>query len=62
MGKPGWSNVQSLLTEFIGYQRERGELKHLSTRRSRKKLSIFLVVASERERAQTEDYGLRGCG
>ena len=34
-------------------RRERGELKHLSTHRKRKKKSISKVVASEIERAQT---------
>ena len=36
MGKPGWSNVQSSINEFIVYGGELGELKHLSTRRKRK--------------------------
>ena len=36
------------------YWSKRGELKHLSTPRKRKKLSIPLVVAIERGRAQTD--------
>ena len=32
---------------------ERGELKHLSTRRKREQIVISQVVASEREEAQT---------
>ena len=40
-------------TESIGIRREPGELKHLSSRRKRKKTSISKVAASEMERAQT---------
>ena len=35
MGKPGGSYIPSFVTEFIGNKSERGELKHLSTRRNR---------------------------
>ena len=35
MGKPGRIHILSLCTEYIGTQSERGELKHLSTCRSR---------------------------
>jgi len=38
MGEPNWSNVQLLLAEHIGQQRQPGELKHLSTLRKRKKI------------------------
>ena len=48
MGKPGTSDVVSPGTEYIGVGRERGEVKHLSTRRKRKQHVIPLVVASER--------------
>ena len=41
----------SLYTEFIGIQREPGELKHLSTRRKKKENSISKVAASEMEGA-----------
>ena len=51
---------QSLCTESIGVQREPGELKHLSSRRRRKKRSISKVAASEMERAQTGVRALRG--
>ena len=44
---------QSPCTESIGVRREPGELKHLSSRRRRKKTSISKVAASEMERAQT---------
>ena len=48
MGQPG--GLEARHTEQVG---ERGELKHLSTRRKRKKTSIAVVVASEPARAQT---------
>ena len=44
---------QSLYGESIAIQREPGELKHLSSRRKRKKTSIPEVAASEPGRAQT---------
>ena len=40
--------------QSLHMQSKRGELKHLSTPRKRKKLSIPLVVAIERGRAQTD--------
>ena len=48
MGKPGTSDVVSPGTEYIGVGGERGEVKHLSTRRKRKQIVIPLVLASER--------------
>src|ERR1700751_2393364 len=48
MGKPGTSDVVSLTGECIAGEGERGEVKHLSTRRRRKQIVIPLVVASER--------------
>ena len=48
MGKPGTSDVVSPASECIGGGGERGEVKHLSTRRRRKQRVIPLVVASER--------------
>lgn len=48
MGKPGTSDVVSPNAECIGVGGERGEVKHLSTRRKRKQRVIPLVVASER--------------
>lgn len=36
MGKPGTSDVVSPGAEYIGVWGERGEVKHLSTRRKRK--------------------------
>ena len=47
-------------TESIGIRREPGELKHLSSRRKRKKTSISKVAASEMERAQTDMRAYRG--
>ena len=47
-------------TESIGIRREPGELKHLSSRRKRKKTSISKVAASEMERAQTDVRAHRG--
>ena len=41
-GETQLSNPQLLHTEYIGMQREPGELKHLSTRRKRKKIFDFL--------------------
>ena len=42
MGEPTSSNVEVSILEHIGYGREPGELKHLSTRRKRKKTIDFL--------------------
>ena len=47
-------------TESIGIRREPGELKHLSSRRKRKKRSIPKVAASEIGRAQTGMRAFRG--
>ena len=38
MGKPGRGHALSTCAEYIGVGGERGELKHLSTCRKRKKL------------------------
>ena len=42
MGEPNISNVMLSILESIEYGREPGELKHLSTRRKRKKTIDFL--------------------
>ena len=47
-----------LIHEYIVYEREPGELKHLSSRRKRKQHVISKVAASEMERGQT---GVRAC-
>ena len=48
IGKPSASNIAELQTEYIGLQSKLRELKHLSTWRKKKKLSIPPVVASEK--------------
>ena len=47
-------------TKSIGIRGEPGELKHLSSRRKRKKNSMSLVAASERDRAHTVMRAWRG--
>ena len=59
-GETRLSKPQSPYTESIGIRREPGELKHLSSRRKRKKTSISKVAASEMERAQTVVHAQRG--
>ena len=59
-GETHMSKPHVLHTEFIGMQREPGELKHLSSRRKRKKRSIPKVAASEIGRAQTGMRAFRG--
>ena len=49
MGKPSRGYVRLPASEFIGCRRERGEVKHLSTRRKRKQLSDS-VSSGERKR------------
>ena len=49
MGKPGTSDVVSPNAECIGVGGERGEVKHLSTRRKRKQVSDS-VSSGERTR------------
>ena len=46
MGKPTWANPQVSVTESIGYGREPGELKHLSSPRKRD----YSVSSGERTR------------
>ena len=52
-GETWQDKLLSTCTESIGAGWEPPELKHLSRERKRKKHSISLVAASERERAQT---------
>ena len=59
-GETQLSNPQLLHGEYIAMQGEPGELKHLSTRRKRKKQSIPKVAASEMGRAQTGVRAHRG--
>lgn len=51
MGEPAPQKSGALLSEFIGRERQLGEVKHLSTPRKRNQTEIPLVVASERGRA-----------
>ena len=59
-GETRQEGLLPLISESIAYKREPGELKHLSTRRKRKKTSISIVAASEKERAQTGMRAFRG--
>ena len=59
-GETRQEELLSSITESIGYGREPGELKHLSSRRKRKQHVISKVAASEIERAQTGVRALRG--
>ena len=52
-GETHMERLHVSMTESIGHGGEPGELKHLSSRRKRKKHSISRVAASEMERAQT---------
>ena len=52
-GETRLDRLQSSIRQSITYGREPGELKHLSSRRKRKKKSISKVAASEMERGQT---------
>ena len=52
-GETHMERLHVSMTESIGHGGEPGELKHLSSRRKRKKHSISIVAASEMERAQT---------
>ena len=61
-GETQLRNPQLLHGEYIAMQGEPGELKHLSTRRKRKKQSIPKVAASEMGRAQTGVRAHRGLG
>ena len=55
MGKPGTSDVVSPTPEYIGCGGERGEVKHLSTRRKRKQVSDS-VSSGERKRRMAKPY------
>ena len=59
-GETYMSNPHVTYDESIVIRREPGELKHLSSRRKRKKTSISKVAASEMERAQTDMRACRG--
>ena len=52
--------LQLLYTESIGIQREPGELKHLSTRRKRKK--IFDFLSSGERKGKSLNHGSNTVG
>ena len=54
MGKPGWSNVQSSMTESIGHEKGTRGTETSKYPEEKKETSISLVAASEEERGQTE--------
>ena len=62
MGQPGWSNVQSSVTESIGYRSETQGSETSQYLQEKKSTEIPQVVASERGRGQTGGFILRGCG
>ena len=53
MGKPGWSNVQSSISEFIAYRRGTRGTETSKYPKEEKTKVISRVVASEMEIAQT---------
>ena len=62
MGQPGWSNVQSSVTESIGYGSETQGSETSQYLQEKKSTEIPQVVASERGRGQTGRFTDRGCG
>ena len=60
MGKPGWSNVQSSIAEYIGYRKGTRGTETSKYPKEEKTKVIFQVAASERERAQTCVLGQGG--
>ena len=57
MGQPGRSYILSFITEYIGNESERGELKHLSTYRNRNQFRDS-VSSGERKRKSPNHTGL----
>jgi hypothetical protein len=54
MGKPGWGNAQSPITEYIGDVEQTRGTETSQYLEEEKEISMPLVAASERGRAQTE--------
>ena len=54
MGKPGWVNTQSLLSESIGQVEGTRGTETSKYPEEKKEKSILLVAASEEGRGQTE--------
>lgn len=59
-GETQLEKLQLLYTESIGIQREPGELKHLSTRRKRKK--IFDFLSSGERKGKSLNHGSNTVG
>ena len=59
-GETQLDKLQLLYTESIGMQREPGELKHLSTRRKRKK--IFDFLSSGERKGKSLNHGSNTVG
>jgi hypothetical protein len=57
MGQPGRVYTLSFITQYIGNESERGELKHLSTRRNRNQFRDS-VSSGERTRNSPNHAGL----
>ena len=51
MGKPGWSNVQSSVTEYIGYRSDTQGSETSQYLKEKKSTEIPQVVANERGEA-----------
>ena len=60
MGQPGWSNVQSSVTESIGYRSETQGSETSQYLQEKKSTEIPQVVASERGGGQTGGFIHRG--
>ena len=62
MGKPGGSHVPSLPDEYIVRREGTRGTETSKYPEEKKETSISKVAASERERGQTGEHALRGCG
>ena len=62
MGEPGGSNVPSPMTEYIGHEEGTRGTETSKYPQEKKVITISLVAASERERGQTRELALWGCG
>ena len=60
MGKPGWSNVQSAFTEYIGNCGETQGSETSQYLKEKKSTEIPQVVARERGRGQTRSRNTMG--
>lgn len=60
MGEPGWSNVQSAFTEYIGNCGETQGSETSQYLKEKKSTEIPQVVASERGRGQTRSSNIPG--